>query len=85
MILCISLPFQAISFIQGKSFSTPYCPTNGRLNYAKQFGDCSKIRWESLIITFFTVLLGLCRDQGSNFGASVCYHKDTLGNRVSHG
>jgi len=43
MVLCISLTFQAISVIQDKSFSTPYPPTNGRLNYAKQSGDCSTI------------------------------------------
>ena len=43
MILCISFPFQTISVIQGKYFSTPYRPTNGRLNYAKESGNYGTI------------------------------------------
>jgi len=43
MILSISLPLRAISVIHDKSFSAPYHPTNRRLNYTKQSGDCSTI------------------------------------------
>ena len=74
MILCNSLPFQTISVIQGNSFSTLYRPINGRLNYAKQFGDCRKIEKREkhnfmtvpILFSFSFLLDPQCRLQGVN-------------------
>ena len=43
MILCVSLSFQIVLVIQGKSFSTLHCSANRKLGYAEQFGNCGAI------------------------------------------